>query len=85
MSQKNELPKTKWELAEVPIDLVDMPANPTNKTKQASLTAQGFAERIILVPNGERYKVQNGRRRIADAKALGESVVPALVRHTDEK
>jgi ParB family chromosome partitioning protein len=50
----------------------------------ASIEAVGVLQPIVVRPNGERYQVVMGERRIRAARAAGLERIPAIVRTTED-
>jgi ParB family transcriptional regulator, chromosome partitioning protein len=74
------------------IDLVDPnPRQPREAFDEASLQeltasieAVGVLQPIVVRPNGERYQIVMGERRVRAAKAAGLEQIPAIVRTTED-
>jgi ParB family transcriptional regulator, chromosome partitioning protein len=50
----------------------------------ASVEAVGVLQPIVVRPNGERYQIVMGERRVRAAKAAGLERIPAIVRTTED-
>jgi ParB family transcriptional regulator, chromosome partitioning protein len=50
----------------------------------ASIEAVGVLQPIVVRPNGERYQIVMGERRVRAARTAGLERIPAIVRTTDD-
>jgi ParB family chromosome partitioning protein len=50
----------------------------------ASIEAVGVLQPIVVRPNGDRYQIVMGERRVRAAKAAGLERIPAIVRTTED-
>lgn len=50
----------------------------------ASIEAVGVLQPIVVRPNGERYQIVMGERRVRAARTAGLDRIPAIVRTTDD-
>ncbi|HEV8652435.1 MAG TPA: ParB/RepB/Spo0J family partition protein [Actinomycetes bacterium] len=77
---------------EVPLDKVDPnPRQPRGsfdgeamEELAASIGAVGVLQPIVVRPNGDRYQIVMGERRVRAAKQAGLSTIPAVVRVTED-
>jgi ParB family chromosome partitioning protein len=77
---------------EVPLDNVDPnPKQPRAGFDEeaiaelaASISAVGVLQPIVVRPNGERYQIVMGERRVRAAKHAGLRTIPAVVRVTED-
>jgi len=77
---------------EVPLDKVDPnPRQPRMAFDEeaiqelaASIGAVGVLQPIIVRPNGDRYQIVMGERRVRAARDAGLSTIPAVVRVTED-
>lgn len=77
-------PKLKWR--EVPISLIDIPKDYVRKTPNedadkrdaASVAASGIHQPLIVIPNGSRFTLVKGGRRIGMAEANDLKTVPVI-------
>jgi len=77
---------------EVPLDKVDPnPKQPRTGFDEeaiaelaASIGAVGVLQPIVVRPNGERYQIVMGERRVRAAKHAGLRTIPAVVRVTED-
>lgn len=53
------------------------------RTLLASIRTYGVIEPVLLYPSAEGYRILRGHRRVAAAKELGLTVVPAVVLQAD--
>jgi len=72
----------------VPVDAIIEPESPirTTVTEEGmeelleSIRVHGLLVPVVVVPEGERFRLVCGRRRVLCARALGMPLVPAVVR-----
>jgi len=50
----------------------------------ASIEAVGVLQPIVVRPNGERYQIVMGERRVRAARTAGLERIPAIVRTTED-
>lgn len=68
-------------------DLIRVPGNLTGETPdlvadqilENSIKKDGVQQPLVVVPDGEHYRLVKGSRRLAKAKVIGIPVVPALI------
>ena len=79
------------EFREVSIDLIDESDNIRRSFSEeklrelsASIRQRGVLKPILVRPNGERFKLIDGWRRLSAAKAGGVRTIPVRVRDIDE-
>jgi ParB family chromosome partitioning protein len=77
---------------QLPIERIDPnPRQPRESFDQeslqeltASIEAVGVLQPIVVRPNGERYQIVMGERRVRAAKTAGLERIPAIVRTTED-
>jgi ParB family transcriptional regulator, chromosome partitioning protein len=77
---------------EIPLDRIDPnPRQPREAFDEellqdltTSIEAVGVLQPIVVRPNGERFQIVMGERRVRAAKAAGLDRVPAIVRTTED-
>jgi ParB family chromosome partitioning protein len=77
---------------QLPIDRIDRnPRQPREafddeplQELTASIEAVGVLQPIVVRPNGERYQIVMGERRVRAARAAGLERIPAIVRTTED-
>ena len=88
---EEEIPTT-GQLREVPLDAIDVnPEQPRTEFDPAaleelasSIKADGVIQPILVRPNGGRYMLIAGERRMRAAKAAGLQTIPAVVREIED-
>ncbi len=80
------------ELRSIPLSLMDAlrrnPQHMTAKQSRAlrdSIRRDGFLVPVLLRPRGERYEVIAGNHRVAAARDVGLTEIPAVVADLDDK
>jgi ParB family chromosome partitioning protein len=79
-------------IEQLPIERIDPnPRQPRESFDQeslqeltASIEAVGVLQPIVVRPNGERYQIVMGERRVRAAKTAGLERIPAIVRTTED-
>ncbi|MFM8155419.1 MAG: ParB/RepB/Spo0J family partition protein [Actinomycetes bacterium] len=79
------------DLRTIPVDLID--AHPNNVRRHIgnvddlakSIKAQGILQPLVVVPEGDRYLLIAGRRRLAAARQAGNEAAPCVVRDIGSK
>ncbi len=71
-------------LETVQISQINLPNAPKSKIRQQSLLQSGQVEPIRLSPDGDKYNVIDGRRRLIDLIETGATEVLALVEEVAE-
>ena len=77
---------------QLPIDRIDRnPRQPRESFDEeslqeltASIEAVGVLQPIVVRPNGDRYQIVMGERRVRAARAAGLERIPAIVRTTED-
>jgi len=80
------------EFRELSVDLIDESDNirrsfSDEKLQElaASIRQRGILKPLLVRPNGERFTLIDGWRRLSAAKAIDQSTVPVRIRDIDEK
>ncbi len=77
----------------IPIALIDPPRAPVRRVTPAaqeqealaaSIREQGLLQPILVAPEGDRFRVIAGNRRLEAARSLGHETIEATVRDMDE-
>ena len=79
------------EFRELSVDLIDESDNirrsfSDEKLQElsASIRQHGILKPLLVRPNGERFTLIEGWRRLSAAKAIDQSTVPVRIRNVDE-
>lgn len=86
---KGAATSTPHPLEAIPLDRVEAsPRNPRRKLSEiaelaASMRQYGLLQPVVVRRSGEAFQVIAGHRRVAAARELGWSTIPALVREVD--
>src|SRR5688572_21221582 len=82
---------TMREFRELSVDLIDESDNIRRSFSEeklqelsASIGQHGILKPLLVRPNGERFTLIDGWRRLSAAKAIDQSTVPVRVRNVDE-
>lgn len=88
-----DAPRAGGGLLEVPVELID--PNPSQPREvfdpvalselAASIRALGVLQPIVVRPNGDRYELVAGERRLRASKQAGLSTVPVVIVETDAR
>ena len=77
----------------IPVDLIDPPTAPVRRRPAPpsadqelddSIGSLGILQPVLVTPEGSRYRLVAGSRRLAAAKRLGFETIPAYVQRLDE-
>lgn len=86
VSQRNNEPRSVATVALVPLELIDVAPQVRTVFDDGSISelaadiaARGMLQPILLNPNGTRYLVIAGERRLRACRLLGHAAIPALL------